>query len=164
MKRLQGPVLTVQRMVTCTYHLNPPAAISICGWRCQARQYCVYANGLPCLFHVRAPLFTLQLKLLHPSVNFWVTNYKNALQQVLCKLGSIYYLYSSKYFGKYWFRSHVYLISSKKLKETNCFSKEDSLIKKSVWHRCFPVNFAKFLRTPFFTKHLRRLLLKNTDF
>ena len=164
MKRLQGPVLTVQRMVTCTYHLNPPAAISIFGWRCQARQYCVYANGLPCLFHVRAPLFTLQLKLLHPSVNFWVTNYKNALQQVLCKLESIYYLYSSKYFGKYWFRSHVYLISSKKLKETNCFSKEDSLIKKSLWHRCFPVNFAKFLRTPFFTKHLRRLLLKNTDF
>ena len=26
-------------------------------------------------------------------------------------------------------------------------------------HRCFPVNFAKFLRTPFFTKHLRWLLL-----
>ena len=22
------------------------------------------------------------------------------------------------------------------------------LLKKSVWHRCFPVNFAKFLRTP----------------
>ena len=26
-------------------------------------------------------------------------------------------------------------------------------------HRCFPVNFAKFIRTPFFTEHLRRLLL-----
>ena len=24
---------------------------------------------------------------------------------------------------------------------------------------CFPVNFAKFLRTPFFTEHLRWLLL-----
>ena len=22
-------------------------------------------------------------------------------------------------------------------------------IKKRLWHRCFPVNFAKFLRTPF---------------
>ena len=32
------------------------------------------------------------------------------------------------------------------------------LIKK-VWHRCFPANFAKFLRTPFSTEHLLRLLL-----
>ena len=28
-----------------------------------------------------------------------------------------------------------------------------------VWHRCFPVNFVKFLRTPFFTEHLWCLLL-----
>ena len=26
-----------------------------------------------------------------------------------------------------------------------------TLFKKRLWHRCFPVNFAKFLRTPFFT-------------
>ena len=24
-----------------------------------------------------------------------------------------------------------------------------TLLKKSLWHRCFPVNFAKFVRTPF---------------
>ena len=24
-----------------------------------------------------------------------------------------------------------------------------NFIKKGLWHRCFPVNFAKFLRTPF---------------
>ena len=24
-----------------------------------------------------------------------------------------------------------------------------TLLKKSLWHRCFPVNFAKFLRAPF---------------
>ena len=29
------------------------------------------------------------------------------------------------------------------------------LLKKSLWHRCFPVNFVKFLRTPFLTEHLR---------
>ena len=34
-----------------------------------------------------------------------------------------------------------------------------TLLKKSLWHRCFPVNFAKFLRTPFFTEHLWWLLL-----
>ena len=26
--------------------------------------------------------------------------------------------------------------------------------QKRLWHRCFPVNFAKFLRVPFFTEHL----------
>ena len=25
-----------------------------------------------------------------------------------------------------------------------------NLLKKRLWHRCFPVNFAKFLRTPFY--------------
>ena len=34
-----------------------------------------------------------------------------------------------------------------------------TLLKKRLWHRCFPVNFAKFLRAPFLTKHLRWLLL-----
>ena len=34
-----------------------------------------------------------------------------------------------------------------------------TLLKKSFWHRCFPVNFPKFLRTPFFTEHLQWLLL-----
>ena len=34
-----------------------------------------------------------------------------------------------------------------------------NFIKKRLQHRCFPVNIAKFLRTTFFTEHLRRLLL-----
>ena len=33
------------------------------------------------------------------------------------------------------------------------------LWKKRLWHRCFPVNFAKFLRKAFFTEHFRWLLL-----
>ena len=28
---------------------------------------------------------------------------------------------------------------------------------KRLWHRCFPVNIAKFLRTPFFIEHFRWL-------
>ena len=35
-----------------------------------------------------------------------------------------------------------------------------TLFKKRLWHRCFPVNFAIFLRTPFLTEQLRWLLLK----
>ena len=34
-----------------------------------------------------------------------------------------------------------------------------TLFKKRLWHRCFPVNFAKFLRTPFSQNTSWRLLL-----
>ena len=34
-----------------------------------------------------------------------------------------------------------------------------TLLKKRIWRRWFPVNFTKFLRTPFLTKHLRWLHL-----
>ena len=36
-----------------------------------------------------------------------------------------------------------------------------TLLKMRLWHRCFPVNFVRFLRTPFFTENLWWLLLKN---
>ena len=35
-----------------------------------------------------------------------------------------------------------------------------TLLKKRLWHSCFPVNFAKFLRTPFLHNTSGRLLLK----
>ena len=34
-----------------------------------------------------------------------------------------------------------------------------TLLKKRIWHRCFPVNFVKFLRTPCSVEQLRWLLL-----
>ena len=34
-----------------------------------------------------------------------------------------------------------------------------NFIKMRLWHRCFPVYFAKFLKTPFLTEHFRWLLL-----
>ena len=37
--------------------------------------------------------------------------------------------------------------------------KPATLLKKRLWHRCFPVNFAKFLRKPFLKEHLRWLFL-----
>ena len=38
-----------------------------------------------------------------------------------------------------------------------------TLLKKSLWHRCFPKNFAKFLRTPFLQNTSGRLLLSHTE-
>ena len=34
-----------------------------------------------------------------------------------------------------------------------------TLLKKRLWHRCFPVNFTKFLKTPFLQNTFGRLLL-----
>ena len=40
-----------------------------------------------------------------------------------------------------------------------------TLLKKRLWHRCFPVNFARFLRTPFLQKTSgRQLLFKSSKF
>ena len=39
-----------------------------------------------------------------------------------------------------------------------------TLLKKRLWHRCFPVNFAKFLRTSFLQNTSGRMLLYNFDF
>ena len=34
------------------------------------------------------------------------------------------------------------------------YGRPATLLKKRIWHRCFPANFAKFLWTPFFIEHL----------
>ena len=39
-----------------------------------------------------------------------------------------------------------------------------TLFKKRLWHWCFRVNFAKFLRIPFRVEHLWLLLLKKVYF
>ena len=39
-------------------------------------------------------------------------------------------------------------------------SQPATLLKTRLWRRCFRVNFAKFLKTPFVTEHLPWLILK----
>ena len=38
-----------------------------------------------------------------------------------------------------------------------------TILKKILWHRCFPVNFVKFPKTPFYIEHLWWLLLSKTE-
>ena len=42
-------------------------------------------------------------------------------------------------------------------------ARPSTLLKKRLWHRCFPVNFENFLRTPFFTEHLWVTASQNSD-
>ena len=61
----------------------------------------------------------------------------------------------------------VFLEISQNSRESTCarvsflinFIKFIKVIKKRLWHICFPVNFAKFLRTPFLQNTYGRLLL-----
>ena len=43
----------------------------------------------------------------------------------------------------------MFLKISQNLQENTCTRVSFLLLKKRLWYRCFPVNFAKFLRTPF---------------
>ena len=52
----------------------------------------------------------------------------------------------------------MFLEISQNLQEKSC-ARVSFLLKKRLWYRCFPMNFAKFPRTPFLTEHLGSLLL-----
>ena len=50
-------------------------------------------------------------------------------------------------------------ITRKRLCQSLYFNKVATLSKKRFWHKCFPVNFVKFLRAPIFIEHFWWLLL-----
>ena len=45
--------------------------------------------------------------------------------------------------------------------QENTCTRVSFLLKKRLWHRCFPVKFEKFLRTPILKNIYERLLLEN---
>ena len=49
-------------------------------------------------------------------------------------------------------RKRVFLEISQNSQENTCA--RVSFLTKGLWHKCLPVNFAKFLRTPFLTELL----------
>ena len=65
---------------------------------------------------------------------------------VILSLISEYY----KIIGKY-----MIFVVTKKISSILTSLKACNFIIKRLQHRCFPVKFEKFLRTPFVTKHLR---------
>ena len=74
---------------------------------------------------------------------FWGETNRSSLSQMFFKIGVL----------KSFIRKHCRSIFLIKLQAWR------SVIKKRLQHRCFPVKFAIFLRTPFFIEHLRWLLL-----
>ena len=76
---------------------------------------------------------------------------RSSLPEVFCKKGVLRNF--AKFTGKHLCQSLFFNFNFINL----------TLLKKRLWHRCFPVNFAKFLRRPFLTEHLRWLLLERVS-
>ena len=78
--------------------------------------------------------------------NHIFTHCRSSHREVFCKKGALRNL--AKFTEKYLWQS-LFEVSIKL----------QALLKKRLWRRCFPVNFAKFQRTPFLIEHLRWLIL-----
>ena len=74
---------------------------------------------------------------------------RSSLQRCSIKKGVV--RNSTKFTGKYLCLS-LFFIKAAGLRPA-------TLLKKRLWHGCFPVNFVKFLRTPFLQNNSGRLLL-----
>ena len=77
----------------------------------------------------------------HLLVELWNIYSRSSRPEVFCKKGVVRNF--TKFIGKHLCQSLT----------------PATLLKKRLWHRCFPVNFAKFLRTPFFIDNPQWLLL-----
>ena len=75
-----------------------------------------------------------------------------------------YYQYYYYYHYYYYYYYHYYYCCYYEAYNIQKQSWPATLLKKRLCHRCFPVNFAKFLRTPFLTEHLRTTASKYQDF
>ena len=80
------------------------------------------------------------------------TLYRSSRPKVFCKKGVLRNF--AKFTGKHLWQSLLF--------NKIAGLRTATLLTKRLWHRCFPVNFAKFLRTLFLTEHLRWLLVTVT--
>ena len=101
-------------------------------------------------------------------LNFWLLYFYNFWKIYvagarLYSLGSIQKQPSEVFYEKGVLRNFT-KFTGKRLFQSLIFNnvacmRPAALLKKRLWHMCFPVNFVKFLRTPFFTENIWWLLL-----
>ena len=83
------------------------------------------------------------------SIKFFVFSFKSSRPEVFCEKGVL------RNFTK---------LTGKHLCQSFFFNKvagprPATFLKQILWHRCFPVSFVKFIRTPFLIEHLGWLFL-----
>ena len=77
------------------------------------------------------------------------TTSRSSHPEVFCKKGA--YTNLAKFTGKHLCQSLLF--------NKVAGLRSATLLKKRLWHKCFPVNFGKFLRKPFYIEHFWWLLL-----
>ena len=91
-------------------------------------------------------------KFVNYSIHENTINNRSSRSEVFCENGFLENI--TKFTGKYLCQSLLF--------DKVAGLRSATLLKKILWHRCFPVNFVKFLRTIFFMEHLWWLLLNKT--
>ena len=86
---------------------------------------------------------------LGPHQTFLIESYEVVVQKVFCKQGVL------RNFAKFTGKHLCYSLFCNKV----AGPRVATLLKKETLAQCFPVNFAKFLRTTFYIEHLWWLLL-----
>ena len=89
--------------------------------------------------------------LLHYKIINTISSLRSSRPEVFCKKGVLRKF--AKFLGKHLCQSLFFFDKVPGLRPATLF-------KKRLWHRCFPENFAKFLRTSLFIEHLQKLLLQ----
>ena len=118
-----------------------------------------------CDHHLWRSSFSLiQTCLLFPVFNLWNYQFCRLILYTWCHFSSsVNILFRKFVFKNYWSFCSAESFTGKHMCQSLFLNKVAGrpamLLKEKLWHRCFPVNFAKFLRTPLFTEHLRWLLL-----
>ena len=134
-----------------TFH----AVLLNCNWRCHEKKWKL--SGL----HLKKAIFKLENYIIYGSNTDHLWRWKSevfpeaAIQRCSIKKGVL------ENFAKF---------TEKHLCQSLFFNKvagrplPATLLIKRLWRRCFPVDFTKFLRTPFLMEHLRWLLLNTVIF
>ena len=104
-------------------------------------------------------------------IRIWLKSYKsNVIIKFMCFLlefaAFIYFCTAPEVFYKKGVHRNFTKFTGKHLCQSIFFNKvagHCNFIKMKLWHRCFPMNFAKFLRTPFLQNTSGRLLLETVS-
>ena len=99
---------------------------------------------------IAVPRILLTSKIFYSKISQYVRKNRSSRPEVFCKKGVLRNF--TKFAGKHLFQN---LFLNKVADQGPA-----TLFRKRLWHRCFPANLAKFLRTSFIIEHLWWLFLK----
>ena len=104
---------------------------------------------LPIAFFKESNLFINELKFKRPKTNFLDEWFFISFSPIFASMIVTWTIFTRIVFQNHWsYCSHMEVFLHLLVCNDVCL-RSATLLKKRLWHSCFPVNFAKFLRTAF---------------